>query len=138
MRVPSSAESFPPAPESVSAARRLAVDAVAGWGCESLEDDVRAVVSELATNAVIHAGTTFQVRLSLSGGLLRCEVTDESPQVPRPRRYAPEATTGRGLSMIEQLADAWGVSAHTGGKTVWFELALDEEAAATGRSRHAA
>lgn len=124
--MPQADASLPPEARSVSQVRRLARESAEGWGVEQVEWTLSQLVTELATNAVIHAGTSFQVRLSLSGGLLRCEVTDASPQVPRPRRYALEATTGRGLSMIEQLSDAWGVKPHAGGKTVWFELSLDD------------
>lgn len=103
-------------------ARRAARRALTEWDAETLEWTVSQLVSELATNAVIHAGTTFEVRLTLTGAQLRCEVSDTSPRIPRPRAYAADATTGRGLLLVERLATAWGVLRRAGGKTVWFGL----------------
>jgi len=110
--------------ESVGAARRLARQLLGGWGLEDLEWTVTQVVSELATNAVIHARTDFAVTISASGPGVRIEVRDQSPKRPLPRLYDTEATTGRGLRLVAQMSRAWGVEQHSGGKTVWAEIAL--------------
>jgi anti-sigma regulatory factor (Ser/Thr protein kinase) len=115
-RVPSASQTFPPGPESVRAARRFAGETVSAWAGEALEDDVRSVVTELATNAVLHARTPFVVSLTLAGDRLRVAVADGSPVRPRiPRHSRADATTGRGLGMVAQLALAWGVESWPGG-----------------------
>lgn len=128
--MPQSVLTLPPQTSSVVQARRAARLALTEWDAESLEWAVCQLVSELATNAVIHAGTTFEMRLSLDGSQLRCEVSDTSPKVPRTRAYAEDAATGRGLLLVERLATAWGVLRRVGGKTVWFELDVDSAGAA--------
>lgn len=127
--MPQSVLTLPPQTSSVVQARRAVRLALAEWDAERLEWTVSQLVSELATNAVIHAGTTFEVRLSLTGQHLRCEVSDTSPRNPRTRAYAADATTGRGLLLVERLATAWGVLRRVGGKTVWFELDVNVDGA---------
>lgn len=77
------------------------------------------LVSELATNAVIHARTRFSVSLSLEDDCLRLTVADRSPRSPVTKSHSQDATTGRGLSLVQALADDWGVQHHQGGKAVW-------------------
>lgn len=103
-------------------ARAFVRDMLATWSLADLEWVAAQVVSELATNAVIHARTAFTVALSLDDGVLRVSVTDRSPRQPVRRRYSEQATTGRGLALVERLAVTWGVASGTGGKTVWCEL----------------
>jgi len=110
---------------SVSRARAFVRDMLTSWSLGDLEWVAAQVVSELATNAVIHARTAFTVGLSFEDGVLRVSVSDRSPRQPVRRRYSDEATTGRGLALIERLAGAWGVAAGIGGKTVWCDLRFD-------------
>lgn len=146
MPVPSAAETFPPAPDSVSAARRFAVAALAMLATEQVQHDVRTVVSELATNAVLHARTAFTVTVTLDGDRLRVAVSDGSLTRPRLRRVAdPDSSTGRGLAMVALLSTAWGVEANVVGKTTWCELdvitderSAADEADASGDSNDAA
>lgn len=125
----------PPETVSVSQVRRRARQLLGEWGAEAYEWLLSQLLTEVSTNAVLHAATAFEVRLQLSGERLRCEVTDTSPKVPRPRRHhAPDATTGRGLTLVEELSTAWGVTRREGGKTVWFELsrgAAEDDGATT-------
>ena len=81
------------------------------------------LVSEVVTNALLHAGTDIDVRRG-AGRLdgLRVEVGDGSPHLPSRRRYAATAGTGRGLLMLESMVDDWGVTRHRAGKTVWFRI----------------
>lgn len=112
-----------PHPISVSRARLLVRDLITGSGRADLVDDAQLLVSEVVTNAVIHAGTSIRFRCSVderSG--LRVEVRDGSPHHPALRDYADTAGTGRGMSLLAELADEWGVVADAGGKTVWFDL----------------
>lgn len=80
------------------------------------------VVSELVTNAVVHAATPVDVEAIVRRHGVRVEVADGSPHPPVPRAYEGLAGTGRGLRLLEELADEWGVQPHPRGKTVWFEL----------------
>lgn len=116
---------LPPETRSVAAARRSARDVLRSWEAEDLEWTVAQLVTELATNAVLHAGTPFRVTFRRIGDRIRCEVSDGSTEPPRICHYSVEASTGRGLRLVDQLATTWGVTAGDGGKTVWFELDLD-------------
>jgi len=83
------------------------------------------LVSELVTNALLHARSEVVVSVSVTAQAVRIEVWDTSRAAPVSRHYAPEATTGRGLVLVEALADAWGTDVGPRGKTVWFELAQE-------------
>jgi|1186.fasta_scaffold20023_2 anti-sigma regulatory factor (Ser/Thr protein kinase) len=118
-------------PESVGRARQFAASTVAAWGADDLEDDVRVAASELATNALLHARTEFTLGLSLDGDRLRLTMVDGSPLQPRMRRFdSTESTTGRGLRMVRDLAQAWGVERDGVGKAVWCEFPIHSGAAA--------
>jgi PAS domain S-box-containing protein len=129
---------LPSLPQSAGRARSLVRSALHDAGCrEDLVDDAQLATSELVTNAVVHAGTSIGVLVSVGPRSLRVEVRDGSPNLPRARDYASTAGTGRGLHLVERLVTRWGVTSHPeaarGGKTVWFELALvPTGAAATG------
>ena len=109
---------------TVAEARRWARAVVTAWDADDLEWELSQLLTEVVTNAVLHAGTTLRVVLEqdAASGRLRCEVTDGSPARPRVRRHSTEATTGRGLQLLESVATSWGVQPVGGGKTVWFEL----------------
>jgi anti-sigma regulatory factor (Ser/Thr protein kinase) len=93
-------------------------------GSQVDSDVAQLLVSELVTNAVRHAGGDgVLVRATLQADLLRVEVHDSSPSVPGPVSPAPEsAEGGRGLLLVDALADRWGVEQVTAGKRTWFEL----------------
>lgn len=112
---------------SVSVARHFLADTLQAWAAESLEWAASQVLSELATNAVIHAGTSYTVALLLDGDRLRIEVRDGSQRVPRQRHYGMTATTGRGLALVGALTSDWGISAAVTGKTVWCVLGPPDE-----------
>jgi hypothetical protein len=100
---------------------------LASEDAQRLLDDVRTVVSELATNAVLHARTAFTVSFTLGEAGVRVAVSDGSPAQPRLTRLRDrQASTGRGLHMVADLSAAWGIDpdADGAGKTVWCELAL--------------
>lgn len=113
-----------PQPTSPGVARRVVDETFGGWGCEDLGEDARIVVTELVSNAVRHAGTELELSLELRPTELRIAVTDSaSGEVAANRFIAPDSTGGRGLHMVETLADEWGVDYRVAGeqtsKTVW-------------------
>lgn len=96
-----------------------------------LADTAELLVSELVTNAVLHAGTEVAVEASVDGTSLRVEVRDGSSHLPSPRAYGRLASTGRGLHLLEALVDQWGVDRDPPGKRIWFELSQDHRPAPT-------
>jgi PAS domain S-box-containing protein len=121
---PASAPSrrLPPVGRSASEARRFVAAALAEVD-EDLLDTVALLTSELVTNAILHAGTDLEVRVWATGGRVHVSVFDEAPaRTVRPRGDDLEATTGRGLQLVELLSSAHGTDISPEGKTVWFEL----------------
>lgn len=110
---------------SVPSARHFVEQTLGRWGLDGLAWSAALLVSELAANACLHARTQLVVTLSRTLDGVRLEVRDGSSVVPRMRRYAEEATTGRGLRLVGDLARRWGVEQVAGGKVVWAELAAD-------------
>ncbi|WP_345630272.1 SpoIIE family protein phosphatase [Streptomyces thinghirensis] len=102
-------------------ARRLARRALARWGMEDLTDSVELLVSEVVTNAVRYATKPVTLRL-LRTDVLRCEVGDDVPQLPRLRQARATDEGGRGLYLVNRLARRWGATRLSTGKVVWFEL----------------
>ncbi|MEV6975102.1 SpoIIE family protein phosphatase [Kitasatospora sp. NPDC093806] len=112
-----------PRNETPGRARRLAAHTLRRWGLEELTEATELMVSELVTNAVQHA--TRPVTLSLVRTTrLRCEVGDDSPLLPRPRRTGPDDERGRGLQIVARCAERWGATRLGTGKVVWFEQRL--------------
>lgn len=112
---------FQPEPVSAPAARKFVLDA--GWSHDN-EENMRlaTVVSEVVTNAILHARTTFCVSVTVDDSAIRVDVQDGSVDVPVRKLYDPTAATGRGLRIIDAMSDRWGVSMQPSGKTVWFEM----------------
>lgn len=114
---------------SVAAARRFLTSRLEQWGRDDLVWVGQLVVSELATNAVLHAGTSFTICVrTLPDGAVRLEVADGAQRAPRERQYGPEATTGRGVGLVAELTRTWGVDQRPDGKTVWCELVAGPDA----------
>ncbi|WP_424871909.1 ATP-binding protein [Streptomyces sp. SAI-229] len=119
-----------PDPAEVGRARQWTRSRLAGSGIEAdepLAETLILLVSELVTNAVVHTGRPAVLRLSLPGedaeeATVRLEVTDRSERAPVPRCVDGEATGGRGLALVDGLADRWGWSAEGAGKRIWCEL----------------
>nr|WP_078493167.1 SpoIIE family protein phosphatase [Streptomyces griseorubens] len=102
-------------------ARRLARRQLSRWGLEDLSDSVELLVSEVVTNAVRYASRPVTLRL-LRTDVLRCEVGDDVPQLPRLRQARATDEGGRGLYLVNRLARRWGATRLSTGKVVWFEL----------------
>jgi PAS domain S-box-containing protein len=111
-----------PAPPSVGHARRLVESALREGGQECLADVVLLLVSEVVTNAVLHACTELELRVRVDSEAVYVEVADGSPILPVPRDYDQEASTGRGLGLVAQLACQHGAERMARGKVVWFEV----------------
>ncbi|RKT18596.1 anti-sigma regulatory factor (Ser/Thr protein kinase) [Streptomyces sp. 1114.5] len=112
---------------AVGAVRRRLRSALSHWGVPELSDTAELLSSELVTNALVHTGkgAVFDAVLG-SDHRLRIEVHDGTSRLPGCRRdpEAEYATSGRGLLLVEALADAWGVQLRGDGKVTWFELTL--------------
>jgi anti-sigma regulatory factor (Ser/Thr protein kinase) len=116
-------------PDAPARGRHAVTEVLAGWGCaESAREDLLVVVSELVTNAVVHGAEPIVVTVVRDGQRVRVEVTDGATDAsPHNHRAAPDAETGRGLSVVTRLAVAWGWRASPGrGKTVWAEVPLQQ------------
>jgi anti-anti-sigma factor len=115
-----------PAPDSVARARDFALEAGRGMP-PATRGVLKLLVSELATNCVIHAASEFTLRLVRETDRVRVECSDTAAGTVRRRDAELNDSHGRGVSFVQQLADDWGVEAHTAdpGKTVWFVLRLD-------------
>lgn len=150
--------SLPGETRAASAARRFAATMCRTWGLEGLAEDVVLTVSELVTNAVVHARSSATMTISLSGGYLEVAVADDSPRAPivRPARLDLDAdinlvvaraaehadlrapvwhvgrsgsiAAGRGMLIVDAIADEWGVNRLAAGKEVWFRLSAPEQA----------
>lgn len=116
---------LPAEPASAGTARRFIVEALHRLRCDALADIAELLVSELVTNAVLHARTDVSVRVRVEGASLRVEVGDASTQPVTRRSFGPHATTGRGLELVSALASRWGAETADHGKKVWFELDLE-------------
>jgi anti-sigma regulatory factor (Ser/Thr protein kinase) len=113
-------ERYPPSPSSVRRARMLVRSARRAMSSHSLEA-VELIVSELASNAVVHAATPFTVRLFV-GPTVRVEVADGIAAPPVVRRPRSLEAGGRGLVIVDGLADRWGAYSVANGKVVWAEV----------------
>jgi anti-sigma regulatory factor (Ser/Thr protein kinase) len=82
------------------------------------------LTSEVVTNAVLHARTTLRLTAAVEGERVVVRVFDGLRVIPRRRAYRQDASTGRGMHLIEALADDWGVEETAAGKWVWFAIAI--------------
>ncbi len=112
-------------PEALTQARHMIQAAVRAWGAHDLADAIELVAGELITNALMHTeGSAIVTLRALDDGdrRLRIEVEDGSSALPRRRDAGEIGVSGRGLVLVDRLADSWGVEARGGGKAVWCEF----------------
>lgn len=107
-----------------AAARKLVAAALPGWGLAALVADAEQVVSELVTNAIRHAPgpASYRLELAAHADRLRIYVADDSPARPIVAQRRSHLGHGRGLWIVQALADGWGSEEHDGGKRVWADL----------------
>jgi DNA-binding NarL/FixJ family response regulator len=108
---------------SVPHAREFVRAALDEWGADQLTDEASLIVTELATNAVLHAQSPYEVRLRRSGGVVRIEVADRDAGTPEPQPFSATAESGRGIVLISAISASWGIDTEPGeGKVTWAEL----------------
>jgi len=130
-------QQLPPEPESASEARLMVADACRAWYLPQLLHPGRLVMSELATNAIQHAGTDLVVTVSRRARGLHLAIRDGSPAMPRLRAEGPIVAgaaldeRGQGLRLVDATAAAWGaLPTHDGGgKVVWATVRARESLA---------
>jgi len=125
-----------PVPASARIARRAVAEVVTEMGRSDLADTAALLVTEIVTNAIVHARTPIHVTITATPHGVRVAVMDSSPHLPVRRSYGAAATTGRGVAVVELLAERFGTDEVSGsGKTVWFELGTTSPPASPVTSR---
>ncbi|MFJ9183849.1 ATP-binding protein [Streptomyces anulatus] len=114
--------------DSIPAARRHVRRVLVEWKLAGLVDDATLITSELATNVITHAkgtGDYFELGLRRRNGVLILEVADSYQWLmPELRKPTDDETSGRGLLIVDMLAERWGVRPRNPGKTVWAHLPI--------------
>ncbi|WP_055711552.1 ATP-binding protein [Streptomyces torulosus] len=113
-------------PEEVAALRRIMRLHLGVWGLHEVGDDAQLCVSELVSNVITHVGpgTPVTLAVSMNGTYLRIEVHDpDTRALPTLNAAGPESEGGRGMAMVDALADRWGVQLQGDRKVTWCELA---------------
>ncbi|MXG26768.1 SpoIIE family protein phosphatase [Streptomyces sp. YIM 132580] len=116
-------------PEALSSARHMIRAAVRAWGAKERADEIELAADELTTNALMHTdgGAVVTIRvLAGSERRLRVDVEDRSSALPRRRDAGEDGVSGRGLMLVDRLADVWGVESRGSGKCVWCEFLIPE------------
>jgi anti-sigma regulatory factor (Ser/Thr protein kinase) len=116
---------FVPVLAAITAARAFAEQTLRAWGADDLVADVTVVVSELATNAVMHADSAFRVTLGRSADVITIAVEDIDPTTPVHPVRAINTIGGLGLVLVDRLTTRWGTDLLPSGKRVWCEIARD-------------
>jgi serine phosphatase RsbU (regulator of sigma subunit)/anti-sigma regulatory factor (Ser/Thr protein kinase) len=116
-------------PEALRSARHMIRAAVRAWGARQRSDEIELAADEMITNALMHTdgGAIVTIRV-LSGPerRLRVEVEDRSSALPRRRDAGESGVSGRGLMLVDRLAEAWGVESRGSGKCVWCEFIVPD------------
>ncbi|MEV7901471.1 SpoIIE family protein phosphatase [Streptomyces anulatus] len=114
-------------PEALSSSRHMIRAAVRAWGAKDRADEIELAADELITNALMHTdgGAVVTIRvLAGSERRLRVDVEDRSSALPRRRDAGESGVSGRGLMLVDRLADVWGVESRGSGKCVWCEFLI--------------
>jgi anti-sigma regulatory factor (Ser/Thr protein kinase) len=114
---------LPPEPSSATRARTLVREQLEVTCSRDAVDTIALLVTELVTNAILHARTPMLLTLETRPQHVRICVEDASSERPVVQQYDADAVTGRGLALVEQLASSWGVDTTPAGKVVWCEVA---------------
>jgi anti-sigma regulatory factor (Ser/Thr protein kinase) len=115
---------LPPEPSSATRARRLAREQLAMACPSEVLETVSLLVTELVTNAILHARTPLRLVIETHADYVHLCVEDASRLQPEVHHYGTDAVTGRGLALVEQLASSWGVDGTSTGKVVWCKIPI--------------
>lgn len=107
---------------AVPETRRALRELLRHWGLPGRADTAELLTSEILTNALVHTDHDAVLTATVGPHGIRVEVRDFHGRRPRAQEAPQDGTGGRGLFLVQSLADAWGVKAHGVGKVVWFEL----------------
>lgn len=121
----STREVLPPTPASPARARALVRAQMEGFSEEAVTA-VELMTSELVTNAVVHGSSSIEVELRQEAVIMRVAVTDGCQERPVPKNPHERDPHGRGLLIVQSLAEEWGVVENQAGKSVWFTLACQQ------------
>lgn len=113
---------LPREPASAGAARAFVDEVLVDSPARDCTDVATLLVSELVTNALLHARSGVEVVVRVGEIMVRIEVHDAAARLPERIAEPGETLAGRGLHILDALAAAWGAEPRTGGKAVWFEL----------------
>jgi anti-sigma regulatory factor (Ser/Thr protein kinase) len=112
-------------PSTVSApqmARAFLRSTLRTWQLDGFGEVTELLATELVANVVTHVGAPMTLRVRRNASSVRVEIEDPSRQLPEVHHPDAADEHGRGVLLVDQLADHWGVERHDDGKTVWFEL----------------
>jgi anti-sigma regulatory factor (Ser/Thr protein kinase) len=115
-------------PSSVAVARGWVTGRLDEWKMREHRDEMELVASELVTNALPHASEHIALALSVAHATLELRVHDDNHRLPRrapPRSSPRDATSGRGLFILDRVCDEWGVAKQSPGKDVWVRFVLN-------------
>lgn len=118
---------LPAAAASVREGRRFVTTLLQSWGMDELVETTALLTSELLTNSVLHARTAIRLTVAGGDGCVDVVVQDGSRYSPRRRRHARDATTGRGVELLERLATAWDVTVDDSGKSIRFTVSGEND-----------
>ncbi|SOD94410.1 ATP-binding protein [Blastococcus haudaquaticus] len=115
---------LPPIPPSVTVARHLVLELLRSWDAPQDREDAALLVTELVSNVVDHVQgeANLTLELEFSDAWLRIAVVDGSSIRPVVQELSHDRPRGRGMRMVQAIAERWGADEHLGGKRVWFEL----------------
>ena len=113
---------FVPAANALANVRRFVREALDIWGLAGMRDRAQVIASELGTNATRHAASPFRMTLTRGAAAVTLAVRDACADQPQPRTPDPADIGGRGLALVAGLADAWGTTIESDGKTVWAQI----------------
>ena len=113
---------FPSTETASRSARAFLRSALETWSLDGLGEVTELLTSELVSNVVRHVGSNVVLRAIHHDDHIRVEVDDTSAALPEIGHPRPLDLGGRGMVLVDSLADRWGADPHPGGKTVWFEI----------------
>lgn len=116
---------YPPEAENVPHARHWLQRLLRRWELDGLIPDASLLITELVTNTIVHTHSPLDVVSAVADGVLEIGVTDHDTHPPHLEHPSSRAEHGRGIALVDDIADDWGVASLDGGKQIWFRLTVD-------------